>query len=159
MNWFSDYHHFYGMCFDMRNRKIAKEVYIKLPLKVKKVINKNFIHVCDSVARYKDPTKKFDKQPIGFYHVGKGIIDIIPQNPPLSDKALTGLIVHETAHGYVDNTLCLLQKLYFKIKFNRLTSEQKNRYPEYQELHANWLACKWGFGEDILALEKERTII
>ena len=158
MNLLEDYHSFYGLCFNMNNRKLAKQVFDRLPSRVKRLIEKKRVYVCDSMVRYKNPNLKVHGMAAGFYHVGKGIIDIIPQNPPWSDKATLGLIVHETAHAYIDKTFCLLQKAFFKYRFKRLSAQEKEFYPEYQELHANWLAAKWGFAEEIIALDKERVI-
>ena len=146
-----------------RHKELCTKAYEKFPRKLKKKIFKHHLIICDYFYHSKYPDKIIDGMPYGFYHVGRGMIDIIPEEAKkLSDDAFMGFIVHETAHFYFDKTSFLWKRLLkwvFKLKFNSLSLEHQKFYREPEEIYAEWQAIKWGFYEETLKLNKERVII
>ena len=110
----------------------------------------------------KYPDRDIVGMPYGFYHEGKGLIDIVPEEAnKLSDNAFIGFIAHETAHFYADKTIKLIKKLkswFYKIKFNSLSEDRQKFYRNPEELHADILAVKWGFIKEINTINQERIV-
>lgn len=147
---------FSSLCMYEKHRRLANEVYIKFPQKIKNIISKRNIHVTDIYYASKNPVSRVNNEPLGLYEKNTKSIHIIPKRDILSDSALKGLVAHEMGHAYIDISGNLILRLIFKIKFFRIPEHLRSH--NYEEDYADWLAKKWGFVEEINALNKERTI-
>jgi len=152
-----------SLMLNERNKDLCLKAYSRLPFHVKKKIFRHKLIICDYAYHSKYPEKTIEGMPYGFYHEGKSLIDIVPEEAnKLSDKAFIGFIVHETAHFSADKTIKpikILNKWRFKHRFNSLSQTQQKFYGEPEEVHVDKLAIKWGFKEEIELLNKERVII
>ena len=158
--------HFYALCIYERHSRLIKEVYSRFPKKIINKIEKNGIHVTDMFYESKSPTEKVDMELMGFYIEGHRAIYIIPKHGVFSDECFKGLIAHETAHACIYFTPYIQRmiiKLLYKIKFNFSNNPihwlYKNSNNSPEELHADSLATRWGFGKEIDQMNKERITI
>lgn len=157
---------FLALCIYERHSRLTKEVYDRFPEKIRNKIEKNGIHVTDMFYESKRPTEKVNMELMGFYIEGHRAIHIIPKHDVFSDECFKGLIAHETAHACIYFTPLITRKivkLFYKIKF-ALSSENvrwlyKSSYDPPEELHADTVAKKWGFSEEIDIMNKERITI
>jgi len=156
-----DYNSFYSLC-NLQNQKIAKEVYERLPKKLKKKIQRRHVMICDYFYHSKYPDQRIPGMPIGFFNIGSRLIDLIPEETRrLSEDGLRGLIAHEVAHFHIESLSFFIKKIkrfIFLIRFKKMPIEWQKFYREPEELHADWVACKWGFEKDINSMNNERQI-
>lgn len=156
-----DYNSFYFLC-NLQHQKIAKEVYEKLPKRLKKKIQRKHVMICDYFYHSKYPNRRIHGMPLGFFNTGSRLIDLIPEETKrLSEEGLRGLIAHEVAHFHIESLSFLIKKVkrfIFLIRFRKMSKDWQKFYREPEELHADWVACGWGFEKDIEAINKERQI-
>jgi hypothetical protein len=156
-----DYNSFYSLCSG-KHKEIAKEVYDKLPKKVRKKIQGNHVMICDYFFHSKFPDKRIHGMPMGFFNTASKLIDLIPEETRrLSEEGLRGLIAHEVAHFYIESLFLPIRKLkrfIFLHRFKKLSLDWQKFYREPEELHADWVAVRWGFKKDIEVMNKERQI-
>lgn len=155
---------FFSLCIHSYIKAAAKEVYYRFPEKVRKKVDKNFIHVTDIYYESTNPNVKIHKEPLGLYKDGERSLHIIPKQNIFSKYCLKGTIVHETAHACIYFTPYLIKKisrLYYRVKLFLANKYTKILYcssrEPFEELHADSLARKLGFSLEIDELNRERT--
>ena len=157
---------FCTLCIYERHTRLIKEVYSRFPRKIKEKIEKNWIYVTDIFDESKKPFEKVHMENMAFYIDGGNAIYLIPKHGVFSDECFKGLIAHETAHAciyFTPQIQRIILRWIYKIKFNLSGSYihwlYKSSNKPYEELHADTLAKKWGFGKEIDQMNKERITI
>jgi len=146
-----------NLCFSKQYMAPVNEVLDKIPLKIKKRFPYFLYSITDLFDMSLNPYTKINGEILGkVFTNDRRIVYLTRKADIFSEDAIKGLVIHEIAHAYIGKFSKWYLKLYFWFKFKNIQNILKPLCSE--ELYADWLAKKWGFEKEILALNKERTI-